>query len=140
MKILRLLQAEGTTMERVVMGHLDRTIGTLEGLEEVAAQSCYLEFDMFGVESHYAWSDFDLPNDSARINMVKKLVERGYVDQILLSHDVCTKRKLKMYGGYGYSHILEHIVPWMRRRGIKARQTRRMLVDNPMRVLAFAKI
>ncbi len=139
MKILRMLQSEGANMNRVVMGHLDRTIGTIEGLEELASQSCYLEFDMFGEESHYAWSDFDVPNDSGRINMVKKLIDRGYVDQILLSHDICTKYQLRRYGGYGYAHILEHIVPWMRHKGITTRQVRRMLVENPMRVLTLAR-
>ena len=35
------------------------------------------------------------------------LVKEGYVDHILLSHDICTKIDYKKYGGLGYTYIHE---------------------------------
>ena len=41
------------------------------------------------------------------------------------------------YGGHGYAHILEHIVPKMKERGISEGDIKCMLEDNPQRWLAF---
>ncbi|MDA4122857.1 MAG: aryldialkylphosphatase [Thaumarchaeota archaeon] len=138
MKVLEVLRSEGATMERVVMGHLDRTVGDMAGLKELAKQGCGLEFDMFGFDGHYAWSDFPVPNDAGRIELIANLVEGGFVDQIVVAQDVCTKVQLKRYGGYGYSHILENALDWMRTRGLSQKQLDKILIDNPRRFLTLA--
>jgi phosphotriesterase-related protein len=66
-----------------------------------------------------------------------KLIERGYLNQILLSQDVCLKINLAKYGGMGYTHILKKVVPMIKDAGISEQQINTMLVDNPRRVLAF---
>jgi phosphotriesterase-related protein len=78
-----------------------------------------------------------LPTDQERIAAVVQLCREGYDRQIMLAHDMALKMMLKTYGGYGYSHILEHIVPELRRRGVSSKQVRNMLVENPKRVFAF---
>lgn len=37
-----------------------------------------------------------------------------------MSHDTATKAQLVTYGGWGYAHILENIVPLTRWHGITA--------------------
>jgi len=66
-----------------------------------------------------------------------KLIDQGYLDQILLSQDVCLKINLARYGGMGYTHILRNVVPMMKDAGISEQQIKAMLVDNPRRALAF---
>jgi phosphotriesterase-related protein len=51
---------------------------------------------------------------------------------------VCTKVQLLKYGGFGYGHILRSIVPRLRRRGVDDATARKLLVENPARVLATA--
>jgi phosphotriesterase-related protein len=46
--------------------------------------------------------------------------------------------QLLKYGGFGYGHILRSIVPRLRRRGIDDATVRKLLVENPARVLASA--
>ena len=48
MEILRVLQAAGADMTRVVMCHMDRTVFTQEGALEIARTGCYMEYDLFG--------------------------------------------------------------------------------------------
>ena len=40
-------------------------------------------------------------------------------------------------GGHGYAHILENIVPRLRREGISEEQIRTILVENPKRFLSW---
>jgi phosphotriesterase-related protein len=140
MKVLNILQAEGADIERVVMGHLDRTIGDVGKLEELARQGCCLEFDLFGFEAHFDWSDFDLPNDAGRIALIRKLLQDGYVDQIAMSQDVCSKLQLRRYGGYGYAHIIQNIVRWMKAKGVTQGEIDRMLIETPKRLLTLARV
>ena len=56
-------------------------------------------------------------SDAQRLEKVDMLVGRGHAERLLISMDICTKHRLHKYGGHGYDHILENIVPWMRRRG-----------------------
>lgn len=44
---------------------------------------------------------------------------------------------LETYGGEGYSHILENMVPMMKRKGMNDGDIDAILVHNPERILAF---
>ncbi|MAO89393.1 MAG: phosphotriesterase-related protein, partial [Dehalococcoidia bacterium] len=41
------------------------------------------------------------------------------------------------YGGKGYAHILENIVPRMRKRGFSNENIDNILIENPKRILTF---
>ena len=58
-------------------------------------------------------------------------------DQILLAHDICTKHRLKKYGGHGFDHLLKRIVPWMEMRGIEDRIINKMMIKNPANMLTI---
>ena len=86
----------------------------------------------------YTADDYmDLPNDTKRIYEIRQLIEEGYVDQIIMSHDICCKTRRVRYGGWGYAHILNYVVPMMRQRGITQEQIDTMMVSNPRRLLIF---
>lgn len=65
------------------------------------------------------------------------LVKEGYEDKIVVAHDIHTKNRLTKYGGHGYSHILNNIVPKMLMRGISQHQVDKILIDNPKCWLTF---
>ena len=46
--------------------------------------------------------------------------------------------QLLKYAGFGYGHILRSILPRLRRRGVDEATVRKLLVENPARVLATA--
>ena len=53
---------------------------------------------------------------------------------IVLGQDVCFKVSLKRYGGWGYAHLLENIVPIMRAEGFSHTDIDTLLIANPRRV------
>ena len=137
--IMETLVESGAKPERVIMGHLD--IFQASAIESIAETGCYLEFDGFGVEDtsggRVAHQPIVLPSDVRRMELLEYLVDQGYGDKIVLAQDVCFKFQYLGYGGKGYSHILDSIVPRMRRRGFAEEQIQAFLVDNPRNILTF---
>ena len=137
-EILEVLANGGADISRVIMGHLDRTMFDFDALRNLAASGCYLEWDLFGNEgSYYPLAEIDMPSDAQRLDFIKGITDAGYADRVVIGHDICTKHRLVRYGGHGYGHILENIVPKMRRKGYSEDVIRAITVDNPARILAF---
>lgn len=138
-EILEVLAEAGADLDRTIMGHLDRTVADFGTLLRIAQTGCYLEYDLFGNESsYYPLSDFDMLSDAQRLGYIMRLIAEGYSQRIVIAQDICTKHRLVKYGGHGYGHILENIVPRMRRKGVSEQDIQAILVDNPARVLALA--
>lgn len=138
-EILAVLAEAGADIGRTIMGHLDRTVSDFGTLMELAGSGCYLEYDLFGHESsYYPLADFDMPSDAQRLDVIARLVVEGYAQRIVIAQDICTNHRLVKYGGHGYGHILENIVPRMRRKGVSEEDVRAITVENPARILAFA--
>ncbi len=139
LEILEVLANGGADVSRVIMGHLDRTVFEFGPLRSIAESGCYLEWDLFGNEgSYYPLAEIDMPSDAQRLDFIKRIAEDGYSDRIVMGHDIATKHRLVRYGGHGYGHILENIVPKMRRKGFSEETVRAITVDNPARILALA--
>uniref|UniRef100_F6Y8J3 N-acetyltaurine hydrolase n=1 Tax=Monodelphis domestica TaxID=13616 RepID=F6Y8J3_MONDO len=138
-QIIRILQEAGADVSKTVMSHLDRTIFDKKELLEFARLGCYLEYDLFGtVLLHYQLEpDIDMPDDNKRIKRIRLLANEGYEDRLLIAHDIHTKHRLMKYGGHGYSHILNNIVPKMLIRGISKNAIGKILVENPKQWLTF---
>ena len=98
-----------------------------------------IEFDLFGIEqSYYPLNEaIDMPNDATRLKLIRALIERGHLPRVVVSHDICTLTRLARYGGHGFGHIYENVVPMMRRRGFSETEIDTILVQNPKRLLTF---
>ena len=129
---LDLIEKEGVSLNRVIMGHSDWLADHYEFALELIARDVYLEFDLIGRESA-----LEISPTAKDIQIITKLLQDGHEDKILLSQDVCFKTNLKHYGGFGYSFILEKFIPHLHSLGISQIQTNRMLIDNPKRILQF---
>ena len=139
LEILELLASGGADISRVIMGHLDRTVFEFDALQSIAASGCYLEWDLFGNEgSYYPLAEIDMPSDAQRLDFIERVADAGYSDRVVIGQDIATKHRLVSYGGHGYGHILENIVPKMRRKGFSEDAIRAITVGNPARILAFA--
>lgn len=113
---------QSVDLSRVVIGHVDLTADAnyvLDLLEE----GVYVEFDTVGKENY-------MP-DLTRIDMLKKIEEKGFTDRVFLSMDITRKSNLKPFGGIGYSYLLDTFVPLMKEHGISDQFIQKMLVDNP---------
>ena len=134
-KILDLLQAEGTDLGRVIVGHSDWLVKELPFLKRLLERGVYIEFDRLGKLSRLRKGTTGHVDVSGGI---VELIQTGYLDRILLSQNVNRKVDLKAYGGLGYSFVHELFIPLLRRLGVTEEQVEMMVVTNPKRVLTFA--
>lgn len=138
-EIVRIFQEAGGHTDRLVMAHVDRTILDVPELLEFAKLDCYIEYDLFGIEtSNYQLKpEIDMPSDAQRVDRIKALVEAGHEDKITVAQDIHTKHRLMKFGGHGYSHILLHVVPKMKIKGFSEDVITKILETNPQRWLTF---
>ena len=146
--VIDLLTDEGADLSRVIFGHSDLVAGDVPLLLELLGHGVYIQFDILGLVGAPVClqppvEGFETLYVSALATLVTeaipRIIEAGYADRILLSQDVCTKTQLKRYGGNGYSFILEKFLPRLREVGVEEANIRKMMVDNPRRVLTFAE-
>ena len=140
MEIIAFLDKAGVDLSRVIMCHMDRTGYLLDTRLEIAKTGCCFGYDLFGAEKFYTneYGVFDRPSDAQRIRQIIELIEKGYLKQIVIGDDIAMKIRLVSYGGTGYAHILENIVPQMRARGMAWEEIDTLLIDNPRRLLTFS--
>ena len=138
MQVVDFVRRSGGDVTRTVISHIDRTIFDEDRLLRLADSGCIIEYDFFGWETtYYSLAGIDLPNDGMRLKWVRKLIDHGHLSQIVISHDICQKTRLVRYGGHGYGHIFENVLPLMRSRGFSQDEIEMIVVRNPQRLLSF---
>jgi phosphotriesterase-related protein len=138
-EIMEFIVAHDGAPERTVISHIERTIFDFDRLFRLADTGCIIEFDLFGQETSYypLNPQIDMPNDAIRLRLIRALIERGHLDQIVISHDICFLTRLRSYGGHGYGHIFENAIPLMRLRDFTETEIQAIIVDTPRRLLTF---
>ena len=141
MQIIDLFRGFGGDISRTAMSHLSNRHGLDVDLTlELAKTGCYIEYDSFGnfqnpivvpEKTFYALSDWQ------RIECIQEFIDHGYLNKLLISHDVFNKTDLHRYGGFGYDYIHETVIPMMHMNGVSDVEVHAMLVENPKRFLKF---
>lgn len=126
---IAMLEEFGADLSRVIIGHLGDRIG-VRHLLPIAERGVYVEVDNIGY--------MDYQPEWVRADNVAALVAEGFVEQILLSQDICLLSHLKYQGGNGYGYLLESFVPMLKERGVSDDDIHTMLVRNPARVLVVS--
>jgi phosphotriesterase-related protein len=134
--VLDVLEQEGVDPARVVLNHLTTAIDDEPyqlALLERGAFACY---DLFGFDHSCLGPGRYAPSDHDAAARICGLAERGHLAQLLVSQDVGVKTRLRAFGGWGYAHLFEHVVPLLRAGGFDEAMLDVLLVDNPRRALA----
>jgi phosphotriesterase-related protein len=140
LKVIDILRAEGVRPERVVLEHLDEPAERdPEYLLRIGGEGVYMEFDGWGSEFYYG-PPYNVaePRDRERAIAVKRLIDSGHIQRVLITQDVWLRQQMKRYGGDGYDCLLKHGLPRLREAGVTDEQIRVMLVDNPKRLLPLS--
>jgi phosphotriesterase-related protein len=127
----RIFKEEGIDLRRVVIGHSGDT-EDLAYLEKLIDAGSYVGMDRFGLHQY-------LPTEK-RVATIVKLIERGHVDHIVLSHDtMCAidwfpEEMRASLPDYHYLHIPDDVVPALKAAGLTDEQITAMTVANPRRI------
>lgn len=132
---LRVLEAAGANLERVIVGHCDAHLH-----EDAAIDHAYydqllgfgatLEFDLFGWE--------ELGPDRIRFQRIAELCERGSQGRVLLSTDTCRLSHMHVNGGRGFTYLFDFVLPGLRDAGVSDDAIDAMTVTNPAGLLGIA--
>jgi len=137
-EVLDILEEAGADLSRVIICHLDRTISDVKTLLDLAQRGCNLEYDFFGWEiSNFSLSEKDMPNDGQRLDFIEVLIKAGYGERILIGQDMFGKHRQARFGGHGFAHIIENIIPRMRERGFSDSSIEKITIRNPARILTL---
>lgn len=137
--LIEVLAGAGADLTHTVMSHVSISVATHRTRCKLAQTGCYLEWDLFGWNGVYPQqpTPIDIPGDQGCLRQIIQLINEGYLNQILISHDICAKILLARYGGSGYAHLLHNIVPIMRQKGMTEEQIHTIMVENPKRAFTF---
>ncbi|KND18173.1 aryldialkylphosphatase [Pannonibacter phragmitetus] len=137
-KVLDIVEEEGAELRHTVLCHMNPSHDDLTYQQELAIRGAFLEYDMIGMDFFYADQQVQCPSDEEAARAIVKLIEKGLIDRILLSHDVFVKMMLTRYGGNGYAYILKHFLPRLKRHGLSDHQLHILMRDNPRSVFEAA--
>jgi phosphotriesterase-related protein len=137
--LLDFLERTGHPLHRVILGHMDYDLRSLESHRRALRLGLTVELDLFG---YPAWTNdnfLNFPTDSQRVMALMQLASEGFADQLLISHDVCQKLQLTSRGGFAYAHIPAHVKPLFAALDAPADLFARITVDTPRRLLGWVK-
>lgn len=133
---INVFKQEGANLEKITLSHMEMWARDLDYQKALLDQGINAAYDQFGNEYYYQPAT-GYTSDILRVEGVINLVNAGYVNQIVLANEVSYKSSLRKYGGLGYGHVLENIIPDLKYYGITNEQLHTMLVENPKRLLSF---
>lgn len=150
--IAKIFAGEGMDLSRLIMAHCELFIGEtnfhrlilepenwgldLDYCRELLDQGVTVSFDSFG-SSAVGFQGVAWPPDWKRLAAVVSLIREGYGGQTVLATDAGLKTQHRRYGGHGYKHLTEFVLPTLKEVGVSEYAIRQMTVENPARLLAF---
>ncbi len=120
--------------KKILIGHCGDT-NDIGYLEELLSRGCYIGLDRFG-------DDEKNPLEK-RVDTLMKLCERGWIEQLIISHDYASFVDLGQYdwdvmkesdpddAKYNYRYIHRYALPLLRQKGFLEEQIDQLLVKNP---------
>jgi len=123
------LSAGGVSPQHVVLSHVDKVVD--RGYHRaIAATGAVLEYD-----GSFRWGD----GANGTLRLLEWMAEDGLLGQVVLGMDAARRSYLSVYGGRpGLTWLLDGFSTAMEGVGLGAEIRRRLLVENPARVFAFA--
>jgi phosphotriesterase-related protein len=128
---VRCLVDLGVDVGHVALSHVDKVVD--RGYHrEIAATGATLEYD-----GSFRWGD--APNGT--LDLLAGMAEDGLLDRVMLGMDAARRGYYAVYGGSpGLTWLLDGFSTAMEERGLGHDVRRRLFVDNPARVFAFASV
>ncbi len=128
MEMLDILEEEGVDLTKVGVGHSDRNADPYYHLQ-LAKRGAYVQFDGPSKVKYYP--------DSVRVELIKNMIDNGFVEQLLISADMGRQSYLHAYGGGpGFEFIIKKFIPRLLDEGVSQEHIDTIFIKNPARWLA----
>ncbi|HET9908624.1 MAG TPA: esterase, partial [Anaerolineales bacterium] len=126
------LEAAGHDLQRFIWIHA-QSEPDVTVLKEAAARGAYIELDSIGAPNQ---------SEAELVDTILALMEAGYLDHILLSHDAGWYNPgrpdgMPDHGFRGYTALTKEFLPAVSARGISDELIQHITMSNPARAFAF---
>lgn len=135
--ILPAINVASLDPRRVILGHMNTAIDRPDYVHALLETGVTVGFDLFGFDHSLLQVGHYPPSDWEVATFVAKLLDAGYTDQIVLSQDVGVRTRLTAFGGWGYAHLTNHVVPMLRGLGVDDVVLSQLLMTNCEKILAM---
>ena len=139
LEALKILEKFGVPPEKIVICHSD-VAPDRNYILALLQEGVYVQFDNFGKEFTPDSGGFTaggFVRDTERAELAARIVQDGFGDKLLITNDICLKCMLSAFGGSGYCHIFNHILPMIAGHGIPMEYLKNHIMhDNPVTMLA----
>lgn len=125
---LDILEDAGADLTRVAVGHCD-SYPHLEYLLGLVERGAFLMFDNCGQFATLKGLEGQV------VEVIVRLIDRGYGDRIMLSQDTCKMAQFRVHGGPGFTYVGETFLPLLREAGVDDATITRITAENPGRWL-----
>ena len=128
---IAILESEGMDMNHFCVAHVSRNPDYYYH-KKMLQHGVYLLYDGAGKPKYYT--------DEVLIELLRKLVNDGYEDKIMLSNDMGKKTHHKVYGyGPGYEYIHDIFLPRLLDEGFPEKVVHKFMYENPARFYTMYK-
>lgn len=104
---------------------------------ELLAKGFILSFTPFGFEGDNESLGIAHYPDWYAMSGMAALINEGYSGQLVVGNDVFTKLATRRGGGEGYRRITDFVVPALKKCGVSDGDIKKIMVENPARILSF---
>lgn len=137
-QVLDVVADTGLAIHTVLLNHMSTAVGEDERLRQLLATGVQLSFDLFGFDHSLLGPGRWPPSDDEGVASIAMLAAEGFGEQIMMSQDVGVRTRLREYGGWGYGHMLRHLVPLLGAHGVTSDGIHQILVTNPAKFLTLS--
>lgn len=127
--VLDVIAEEGADAHQAILCHMNPSCEDLTYQASLADRGAFIEYDMLGMTYVYPVGRA-CPDDQRALRGVRKLLDAGYGERILISQDVFLRSMLRRFGGLGYTHILTGMRSVAHAAGIEDDDLHRFLTTN----------
>ena len=130
-KQLKILEKKGVNLEKVILGHCSDCYD-IPYLTDLASNGCYLGFDRIYPSAY-----------EQQAETIARLIEKGYGDKILLSHDYFafydfgdTDFERQLQSDRDFTTVHKKLLPTLQKIGIEKKQLEKLTIGNPRMLLS----
>ena len=119
-------------LSKVIIGHTG-DYNEVEKLSDIVKRGSYLGLDRFGLDEFNSLDN--------RVNTLDQLCQKGLINSLVVSHDIVvvfdaddddfSELPRKRAEGRTFNYFCKKVVPLLEKRGYKAADIEKLLVDNP---------
>ena len=127
-----IFERNGVDLSKVIIGHTG-DYNDVEKLSDIVKRGSYLGLDRFGLDEFNSLDN--------RVNTLDQLCQKGLINSLVVSHDIVvvfdadyddfSELPRKREEGRTFNYFCKKVVPLLEKRGYKAADIEKLLVDNP---------